>query len=251
MTETPMAQDVRLARRHRLGDRSARSQFIERHLPFARAVAAGYRHGSEPLDDLVQVASIGLVNAVDRWDPDRGVPFRAFARPTIRGELRRHFRDTTWMIRPPRPLQELTAAIELAREPLIASKRREPGSRDFAARLGVSVRQAEAGLLAAGHRRIASIDAPRREADNEPLTLVDALGDDDPTYAEVEFRLALEQVTRDLQPSARRVLRLRFEDDLTQAQIGHRVGCSQMQVSRIIRSSLERIGAGEDFRAAA
>src|ERR671914_225562 len=130
--------DQKLMRRHRGGDARARNELIERYMPLARSLALRYRRASEPLDDLFQVASLGLVKAVDRWDPDRGLAFTSFAVPTILGELRRHFRDTTWMVRPPRSVQELSTPAEPAPARLSGALGREPTIPELAARVGRS-----------------------------------------------------------------------------------------------------------------
>ena len=127
-------QDQRLAQRHQRGEAAARDELIERYMPLARSLALRYRRASEPLDDLIQVASVGLVKAVDRWDPDRGLAFSSYAVPTILGELRRYFRDSTWDVRPARDLQELCLAVEEARDALWVELGRSPTVADLAAR---------------------------------------------------------------------------------------------------------------------
>jgi RNA polymerase sigma-B factor len=182
------------------------------------------------MDDLVQVASLGLIKAVDRWDPDRGLAFSSCAVPTILGELRRYFRDSTWVVRPPRDLLELSLCVERLREPLGAALGSEPTAAELADRLGrPPERIAEA--LRAGQGRWPS-----------PLTGVSL---EDTSQAgsveQAEDRATLEGLLPILEPHAREVLRLRFHDDLLQTQIAARVGSSQMDVSRIIRSSLEKL----------
>jgi len=133
------ADDRQLVQRHRAGDPHARDTLIERYLPLARTLALRYRDSVEPLDDLIQVASLGLIKAVDRWDPERGFAFSSFAVPTVLGELRRYFRDSTWMVRPPRDLIELSLSIERSRQPLVAAIGREPAAADFAGCSQISV----------------------------------------------------------------------------------------------------------------
>jgi RNA polymerase sigma-B factor len=231
----PIAQrrsgdDGQLMRRHRAGDRQAREILIARYLPLARRLALHYRSSREPMDDLVQVASLGLVKAVDRWDPDRGLAFSTFAVPTIRGELRRYFRDSTWVVRPPRDLAELFLCVERSREPLRVALGSEPTTVELAAHLGrPSERVVEA--VRAGQGRWTS-----------PLT-GDAI--EDASQAEfveqAEARATLDGLLPILDPQAREVLRMRFQDDLLQVQIAARVGRSQVEVSRIIRASLEKL----------
>ncbi|MEA2291200.1 MAG: polymerase sigma-B factor [Solirubrobacteraceae bacterium] len=233
--------DRDLGRRHRAGDERARAMLIERHLPLARRLAYRYRRGSEPAEDLVQVACLGLVKAADRWDPDRGFAFSTLAVPTILGELRRHFRDATWTVRPPRGLQETCLRVERARSELAAASGREASALDVADRLGLSRGEVEEALQATRGRRADSLDVPPADDESRVQTAGDAFGHEDSGYALAEARLTIERLSSRLDPRAREVLRLRFEEDLTQPEIGERVGCSQMQVSRIIRTSLETL----------
>ena len=226
--------DRELMRRHRAGDQRARETLIERYLPLAAALARRYRRTSEPLDDLIQVASVGLVKAVDRWEPERGLEFSTYAVPTILGELRRYFRDFGWLVRPPRAVTELVLKIERTREPLHAAIGREPAADDFAGHLERTPEAVTEAMYAAGCRWAAAVDpeapAPTAAEDRE--------------FEHAEARVAIGLLTAELDPSARTVLGLRFGEDLPQAKIAERVGCSQVQVSRIIRSSLERIKTG-------
>src|SRR3954451_14027658 len=235
--------DRGLVARHRAGDRHARGVLIERHLPLARHLALRYRRSSEPADDLIQVAALGLVKAVDAWDPDRGSALATYAAPTILGELRRYFRDRTWAVRPPRRLMDLCFAVERAREPLAAAIGREPEGTDFAAHLGRPP-SAIADALRAGQARWAgSLDTPTFDDGGESATVGDSIGAPDGGYDAVESRMTFERLTGGLTRQAREVLRLRFEEDLCQAAIAAQVGCSQMHVSRGIRASLEEIAA--------
>jgi RNA polymerase sigma-B factor len=222
--------DRELMRRHRDGDPRARAAMIERHLPLARRLALRYRRASEPLDDLVQVASVGLVKAVDRWDPERGFALASFAVPTILGELRRHFRDATWLVRPPRQLRELASSVEGARRSLGAAIGREPTAADLAARLGHSPAAVAEALQAAAARAPCALDGPALQ-----------IGAHDAGFAQAEARVTIGQLTARLDRQAREILRLRFGEDLLQTEVAARVGCSQMQVSRVIRSSLDEL----------
>lgn len=229
--------------RHRGGDQDARQALIERYLPLARSLALRYRHTSEPLDDLVQVASLGLVKAAERWDPDRGTAFSSFAVPTILGELRRYFRDSTWIVRPPRDSAELSRSIDRARGSLDAMLGREPTTSDLAAHFGCTPEAIREALRAGECRRIRSLDSPVGGEPSEPVTVGDTIGDDEPGYEHAEARASFEHLMSTLDPKAREILRLRFADDLIQARIAERIGCSQIHVSRIVRASLERIAA--------
>jgi RNA polymerase sigma-B factor len=224
-------------------DPLAREALIETHIPLARRLALRYRRAPEPPDDLVQVACLGLVKAVDRWDPDRGFAFSSYAVPTILGELRRHFRDATWDVRPPRDLQELCMALEKAREDLRSATGREPTIAELAARLGRSNADVAEALQAAEGKSSRSLDMPVHVEWDESATAGDLIGRDDGGYLRAEARATIERLIPLLDDRAREVLRLRFEDDLLQSEIAARIGCSQMHVSRIIRRSLEQLHA--------
>jgi RNA polymerase sigma-B factor len=234
-------EDARMAKRHRNGDPRAREIMIVRYLPLAHRLAARYRRANEPVDDLVQVASLGLVKAVDRWDPDRGFAFATFAVPTILGELRRHFRDTTWTVRPTRCLIDAIPSIDRAREALAATTGREPTVAELAERLGRSPEEVAEVLQAAEGRVSQSLDKPVHEDDVGQTTLAELLGQDDEGYERVLARATAERLTQGLDQRAREVLRLRFDEDLKQSEIGARVGCTQMHVSRILRASLDTL----------
>jgi RNA polymerase sigma-B factor len=234
------ASDRDLIMRHRAGDRQARATLIERYLPLARGLALRYRHSGEPLDDLIQVASLGLVKAADRWDPAHGAAFSTFALPTILGELRRHFRDRTWMVRPPRHLQELTLSVERARERLFATSGREPAVSDLAEALGQPPDLIAEALRTRDSRWPRSLDTPVDD-DHEWSTLGEQLGRDESGFARAEARVTLEKLLSVLDRRAREVLRLVYVEGLTQAQVGKRVGCTQVHVSRLVRGSLARL----------
>ncbi len=234
-------------RRHQAGDGRARDALIERYMPLARSLALRYRRASEPLDDLVQVASVGLVKAVDRWDPDRGLAFSSYAVPTILGELRRHFRDTTWALRPGRDLQERCLAVDEARDALWVELGRSPTVAELAAWIDSTPEAVLEALQASEGYSLRSLDAPVREDEDDAATAGDLVGTIDRGYDQVEAGVTVEALTTILDERAREILRLRFEEDLLQVEIAERVGCSQMHVSRIIRTSLEKLyayGAG-------
>jgi RNA polymerase sigma-B factor len=235
--------DQRLMRRHQRGDAGARDELIERYMPLARSLALRYRRASEPLDDLVQVASVGLVKAVDRWDPDRGLAFSSYAVPTILGELRRYFRDATWDVRPARDLQELCLSVEEAREALWAELGRSPTVADIAERVDRSQEEVVEALQATEGRSVRSLDAPVHEEEGGSASAGDLIGSEDAEFERVEAGITIERMTGILDDRAKEILRLRFQEDLLQSEIAERVGCSQMHVSRIIRASLERLYA--------
>jgi RNA polymerase sigma-B factor len=235
--------DAELGRRHRRGDPRARDVLIERYLPFARRLARRHGHPGDPLfDDLCQVASLGLVKAVSRWDPDRGFAFTTFAFPTIRGELRRFLRDTTWAVRPPRDLMELALALRRARHQ-VRGAAGEATPHELAAHLGRSTEAVLEAMQAAKARSARTLDAPVLDDAPEGPTVEDGMGELDAGYARVEARDEIESLSRGLDRRARRIVQLRFDEGLLQAQIAERVGISQMHVSRTLRDSLEKLGS--------
>jgi len=219
---------------------------VARYLPLAEKLASRYRHSPEPLDDLVQVARLGLVKAASRWEPGRGLAFSSYAVPTILGELRRHFRDHTWAVKPPRDLQELSLAVRRARDDLWQELGREPTAQDVAVHLD---RPLEAILEAieANHSYVAaSLDAPVHDDEADSASRYETISDPCAGLEGSDDRVALEQLSTVLAERQRRVLHLRFCEDLTQKEIGERIGCSQMHVSRILRDALNRLRAAED-----
>jgi RNA polymerase sigma-B factor len=227
----------RHAQRH---DPSTRGALVERFLPLARSLARRYEHPGEPLDDLFQVASLALVMAIDRYDPDRGYAFTSFAVPTIVGELKRHLRDRTWVVRPPRELQELTLRLDRATRTLAQTLDRAPTAGELARAVGTDEEHVVEALQARAGRSALSMQAPGPEEDRGP-TLEDELGGEDDGYARAESRAMLDRLMTLLPARDRDVLRLRFGADLTQAQIAALLGVSPMQVSRIIRQGIARM----------
>jgi RNA polymerase sigma-B factor len=223
------------------GDTSAREQLAERFLPLARQLARRYQRADEPLDDLVQVASLGLIKAIDRFDPQREVAFSSYAVPTILGELKRHFRDRTWSVRVPRDLQELALKVDKAVATLSRDLRRSPSVLEIAEAVDAGEEDVLEALEAAGAYRATSFDAPRSSDEEGGDSLADALGTTETGFGLAEQRATLERLMAAITPREREVLRLRFVEDLTQAEIGERIGVSQMQVSRLIRQSLARL----------
>ena len=229
-----------LARYHRDGDQQAREALVERFLPLARQLARRYQRGSESLDDLVQVASLGLLKAIDRFEPDRPTAFSSFAVPTILGELKRHFRDKGWSVRVPRDLQELAVRVERETEELSRQHGRAPTSAEVAAHMGIRVEQVLEAREAAGASRADSHDRSRDDEDEEG-GLGESMGIEDPGFGHAEDVATLQRLVGVLTDREREVLRLRFEEDLTQSEIGARVGVSQMHVSRLIRQAVVRL----------
>jgi RNA polymerase sigma-B factor len=225
-------------------DVHARELLIERYLPLARRLARRYQHTDEPIEDLIQVASIGLLKAVDRFDCTREVMFSSYAVPTILGELNRHFRDRTWSVRVPRDLQELALRVDQTVTRLSLGQRRSPSVAAVAQAVEVSEEQVLEALEAMGAYRASSLDAPRSTRDEETESVAESLGSQDQGFDRAEERATLEPLMGRISERERTVLRLRFGDDLTQAEIGERIGVSQMQVSRLIRQALARLRAG-------
>jgi RNA polymerase sigma-B factor len=225
------------------GDRAARADLVERYMRLASMLARRYSRTSEPLEDLEQVACLGLVHAVDRFDPDRGTAFSTFAVPTILGELRRHFRDRTWSVRVPRDLRDAVGAVDRASETLASQLGRSPSADEVAAATGLAAEQVVEAREAALAYRCESLDRPLRDdSDDGAATLGDRIGCGDQELRRAEDSILVEQLAAaSLSDRDREVIRLRFEEDLLQREIADRVGVSQMQVSRILRDSVRRL----------
>jgi len=252
MLESPQSGETSGSRRRREDDslfqRYAASRdpvlrdaLVERFLPLVRSLARRYAHGSEPMDDLVQVGSIGLLNAIERYDPDNGSAFSSFAVPTILGEIKRHFRDRTWSVRVPRSLQELSARVRSTETDLEAKLGRSPTAAELAAELGTDVEELlNARTVAAGHYAV-SLDRTMGADDADGQTIADRFTVTEPGFGAVEDALTLSGLMEGLDDRTREILRLRFEQDLTQSEIGERLGLSQMHISRLIREALRRM----------
>jgi RNA polymerase sigma-B factor len=240
-------EDRRLLERyHRQGDAAAREALVTRFLPLARQLARRYQRGGEQLDDLVQVASLGLLKAIDRFDPARETAFSSFAVPTILGELKRHFRDKGWSVRVPRDLQELAVKVDKVADEMSRELGRAPTPAELAERTGTTLEQVLEAREASAAYRAVSLDRPRTEEEDEGESYADAVGAEDPGYRIAEDAATVERLMRVLSDREREVLRLRFEEDLTQSEIGERVGVSQMHVSRLIRQSVARLREAAD-----
>lgn len=225
--------------RHR--DPAIRDELVRRHMPFAKRLALRYRGASESFDDLLQVANLGLLNAVDRFDPERGIPFTAFASPTILGELKRHFRDRVWTVRVPRGLHDRMAEVDRAVTQLTKSLQRSPSVGEIAEALEIEQTDVLEVIEANHNRRPLSLDRSVNSEDPDEATPADWVGTEDEGFELVEGRIALDAALPYLDERERLVLRLRFAEDMTQSQIAERIGHSQMHVSRILRRALARI----------
>jgi RNA polymerase sigma-B factor len=218
-------------------DERARSELVERTLPLARTLARRYANKGEALDDLEQVAALGLVKAIDRFDLDREVRFTTFAVPTIAGEIKRHFRDRGWMVRVPRDVQELSARLAIVRERLTRELGRSPRVQELARAAEAGIEQVLEALGAADAYRALSLDEPLGDG----LGPMESLGSDDAGFERVEQRALLRSGLTHLPAREREILHLRFYEGLTQREIAGRVGVSQMHVSRLIRRSIEAL----------
>ena len=222
-------------------DQAAREELVRRYLPYATSLARRYRAAAEPSDDLIQVASVGLLNAVDRFDPGRGIPFLGFAAPTILGELKRHFRDRVWTLRVPRGLHDRIAEVDKAIGELGTELQRAPSVRELAERLDLDEMDVLEVFEAGQNRRTLSLEKPAGPGEEDDPRPSDWVGSEDEGFELIEGRIALESALPHLSDRERLVLRLRFVEDMTQSQIAERIGHSQMHVSRILRRTLARI----------
>jgi RNA polymerase sigma-B factor len=230
-----------LVRYHREGDSAAREQLVERFLPLARQLARRYERPEEPFDDLFQVACLGLVKAIDRFDLSRDVAFSSYAVPTILGEIKRYFRDRTWSVRVPRDLQELALRVDRKVTEMSTTLHRQPTVAELASALALDEEDVLEALEASAAYRTTSLSLPRSNEDEAGETLGDTVGTAEEGFGLAEHRATLDRLLQAVSAREREVLRLRFEEDLTQAEIGALIGVSQMQVSRIIRQSLARL----------
>jgi RNA polymerase sigma-B factor len=230
-----------LAHYARTRDPATRAALVERFLPLARQLARRYRRGGEPLEDLEQVASLGLLKAIDRFDPARPTAFSSFAVPTILGELKRHFRDHGWAVRVPRELQELAMRMEPESEELARELGRSATPEEIARRVGVTTEQVLEAREAAGAYRAASLDQPQHEREDAGEPYAATVGAEDPGYRRAEDAATADRLMDVLTDRERAVLHLRFREDLTQSEIGRRIGVSQMHVSRLVRDALARL----------
>ena len=238
-----MADEATLWQRKGEGDAEAREILVERYVRLASMLARRYMRTSEPLEDLEQVAMLGLVHAVDRFDTSRGTSFSTFAVPTILGELKRHFRDRTWMLRVPRDIRDNSTVVERTLKVLSGDLGRAPSTAEVAEATGLTIEQVLEAREATLAYRCESLDRPVHDGTEEgTLTLADRLGTYDKGLRDAESTVLLEQLAaaalsdRDWQ-----VVRLRVEEDLLQREIAERVGVSQMQVSRILRDAIQRL----------
>jgi RNA polymerase sigma-B factor len=230
-----------LLRYHEEGDPAAREELVKRFLPLARQLARRYQRTNEPLDDLMQVASVGLVKAIDRFDPERGTAFSTFAVPTILGELKRYFRDSGWAAHVPRGMQERAMKLEQTVEALHRKLGRSPSPKDLAAELGQSEEEVLEAMEAQSAYDAVSLEQQRSDQSPGGDTLADMLATEEESYELVEYQATIAPALRALPARDRTILHLRFAEDMTQSEIADRIGVSQMHVSRLIRQALSRL----------
>jgi RNA polymerase sigma-B factor len=243
--EARRTEDRRLCDRYRrTRDPAVRETIVRRFLPLVRSLARRYSDRNEPFDDLMQVGSIGLLKAIERFDPDRQIAFSSFAVPTILGEIKRHFRDRTWSVKVPRGAQEKAARVGRVESDLEASLGRSPTTAEIAAALQIGVEDVLDARSASLARSTKSLDSPYGE-DRDGQRGIDVYQIEETGFAAAEDAAMLDGLLTCLDARQREVLRLRFEEDLTQAEIGARVGCSQMHASRLIRGAIARLAAAQ------
>jgi RNA polymerase sigma-B factor len=236
-------EELRLLRSyHSSGDPRAREAAVERFLPLARSLARRYSGGGEPLEDLEQVACLALVRAVDGFDPTRGTAFTSYAVPSIAGAIKRHFRDNGWSVRVPRDLQELALRVERVNDELVAETGHKATAVQISERAGIGIEDVLEAREAFRALHSDSLDQPRGLRDDEDTgSLLDTLGDADLELGRAHDRAALHSVLETLDERDRVIIALYYKDELTQAEIGRKLGYSQMHVSRLLRQAVERL----------
>ena len=222
------------------GDMAARDQLIVNHLNLVRFLAAKFANRGEPLDDLVQVGTIGLIKAIDRFEPERGLEFTTYATPTILGEIKRHFRDKGWSVRVPRRLQELSAKVNQANEALTQCNQRTPSVEEIANYLDVSVDEVLEAMESSEAYASVPLESPGSGDDDAP-SIIDRFGAVDTDLASLDDKMVLSGALAKLEPNERALVEMRFVEGLTQSQIAERMGMSQVQVSRLLHKTLERM----------
>ena len=223
------------------GDGEARDQLIVSHLNLVRFLASKFKNRGESLEDLVQVGTIGLIKAIDRFDPDRGLEFTTYATPTIMGEIKRHFRDKGWSVRVPRRLQELSAKVNQASDELTNQLQRSPSVAEIADRLGTTVDEVLEAMESSSAYSSVPLEGGGSSDDDESPSVIDHYVTEDADLAASDDRIVLEDAIADFSPREQDVIRMRFVDGLTQVEIAERMGISQVQVSRLLRRTLRRI----------
>lgn len=223
------------------GDPEVRDQLIVSHLNLVRFLASKFKNRGEPLDDLIQVGTIGLIKAIDRFDPSRGLEFTTYATPTILGEIKRHFRDKGWSVRVPRRLQELSAKVNQANDELTNELSRSPSVEEIAKRVGASVDDVLEAMESSSAYSSVPLEGGGFSDDDDAPSVIDHYATEDENLAASDDRIVLEDAIRDFSPREKDVIRMRFFEGMTQVEIAERLGISQVQVSRLLRRTLRRV----------
>ena len=223
------------------GDEEAREQLIVSHVNLVRYIAAKFKNRGEPLDDLIQVGTIGLIKAIDRFDPSRGLEFTTYATPTIMGEIKRHFRDKGWTIRVPRRLQELSAKVNSATDELTARLQRSPSIGEVAEYLGTTADEVLEAMESSSAYSSVPLEAQGGNEDDDAPSVIDRYASVDGDLEASDDRIVLEEVIGEFPEADQQAIRMRFIDGMTQVEIAKRLGISQVQVSRMLRRALRRI----------
>jgi RNA polymerase sigma-B factor len=223
------------------GDSEVRDQLIVSHLNLVRFLASKFKNRGEPLDDLIQVGTIGLIKAIDRFDPSRGLEFTTYATPTILGEIKRHFRDKGWSVRVPRRLQELSAKVNQANDELTNELSRSPSVEEIAKRVGASVDDVLEAMESSSAYSSVPLEGGGSSDDDDAPSVIDHYATEDESLAASDDRIVLEDAIRDFSPREKDVIRMRFFEGMTQVEIAERLGISQVQVSRLLRRTLRRV----------
>ncbi len=223
------------------GDPEGRDQLIVSHLNLVRFLASKFKNRGEPLDDLIQVGTIGLIKAIDRFDPSRGLEFTTYATPTILGEIKRHFRDKGWSVRVPRRLQELSAKVNQANDELTNELSRSPSVEEIAKRVGASVDDVLEAMESSSAYSSVPLEGGGSSDDDDAPSVIDHYATEDENLAASDDRIVLEDAIRDFSPREKDVIRMRFFEGMTQVEIAERLGISQVQVSRLLRRTLRRV----------
>ncbi|SES89450.1 RNA polymerase, sigma 37 subunit, RpsB/SigB [Olsenella sp. KH3B4] len=223
------------------GDPDVRDQLIVSHLNLVRFLASKFKNRGEPLDDLIQVGTIGLIKAIDRFDPSRGLEFTTYATPTILGEIKRHFRDKGWSVRVPRRLQELSAKVNQANDELTNELSRSPSVEEIAKRVGASVDDVLEAMESSSAYSSVPLEGGGSSDDDDAPSVIDHYATEDEDLAASDDRIVLEDAIRGFSPREKDVIRMRFFEGMTQVEIAQRLGISQVQVSRLLRRTLRRV----------
>jgi RNA polymerase sigma-B factor len=242
MTVKQRQEEKRLFGANRSGDARAREQLVERFLPLAQSIARRYGRRGEPLDDLQQVAALALVKAIDSFDADRGTAFSSYAVPSIAGALKRYYRDAGWSVRPPRDVQDVAINVRRLEDELHTPSGAPPTAAQIAEQLGLPVEAVLEAREAYHARFCESLDKPRSSGDGEDAEpLGNTIGVSSEELAQADDRVMVETLLHTLDARERMVVRLYYHEDLTQAEIGQRLGYSQMHVSRMLRSAVNKL----------